>query len=113
MAATAVSLPLGLLDELTVALRVGSVRHQVAGTLPAEDRVGGDAPGRALEVHLALQEVEVERRVVEPPALPPAVGEHLLEDLTRPFHPEEVLLVGRLLVPTARRDLDPVALQVD
>src|SRR2546430_840689 len=53
--------PVGGLDQLLVRLRV-AVAHQVARSLPAEDGVARDAPRRALEVDLALQEVEEERR---------------------------------------------------
>jgi len=66
--AAAVLRPVGGLDELLVGLRV-AVGHQVAGALPAEQRVARDPPGSALVVDLALQEVEEERGVVEAPPL--------------------------------------------
>src|SRR5262245_6444735 len=80
--APAVLRPVGGLDELLVRLRV-AVGHQVARPLPAEHRVARDAPRRAVEVGLALEEVEEQGRVVQPPALAPAVGERLAEQLAR------------------------------
>src|SRR6185437_4026543 len=68
-----VLLPPGGLEQLLEGLGV-AVLQQVAGTLPAEDVVGGGAPGRALVMALAHQELEEERRHVELPA-PFAVGE--------------------------------------
>src|SRR5580658_7777586 len=50
-----VGVPVGGLDEFLVRLHVPVV-HQVAGLLPAEQRVGGDAPRGAPEVGLALEE---------------------------------------------------------
>src|SRR5437773_333239 len=61
--AAAVLRPVGRLDELLVSLRV-PVGHEVAGPLPAEDRVRRNAPGSAREVDLALEKVQEERRVV-------------------------------------------------
>src|SRR6266849_3839037 len=52
-----VGVPVGGLDELLVGLHV-AVGHQVAGLLPAEQRVGGNPPRGAAEVGLALEEVE-------------------------------------------------------
>ena len=66
--------------QLLVGLRV-AVRHQVAGPLPAEQRVRRDGPRGAGEVDLALEEVQEQRRVVEPPALAVAVAERLAEQL--------------------------------
>src|SRR5438045_1216490 len=56
----AVLRPVGGLDQLLVGLRV-AVAHQVAGALPAEQRVARNAPRGALVVDLALEEVEEER----------------------------------------------------
>src|SRR5262245_51752441 len=67
IASAPVLLPLGGLDQLAVAAGV-AVRHQVAGALPAERREARDGPGRAVELGLALQEIQEERRVVEAPA---------------------------------------------
>ena len=78
--AAAVGVPVGGLDQLAVGLRV-PVRHQVTRPLPAEKRIGRDPPCRAAEVRLALEEVEEQRRVVEPPALPVAVRERLAEQV--------------------------------
>src|SRR5436305_19584 len=49
IASPPVEIPVGLLEQLLVARGV-AVRHQVTGALPAEDRITGDAPGRAVEV---------------------------------------------------------------
>src|SRR6188474_3932697 len=87
--AAAVLLPVRRLDELVVGLRV-AIRHQVAGALPAEDRVARDSPGGALEVHLALEEVEEERGVVEAPLLALAIGERLAEQLVCLLDAQEV-----------------------
>src|SRR5204862_1390280 len=95
--AAAVLRPVGRLDQLAVRLRV-AVRHQVAGPLPPEERVARDPPRRALEVDPALEKVEEERRVVEPPPLPAAVGKRRREELAGLPDAGEVLLVGRLLV---------------
>src|SRR6266581_5320860 len=56
--------PVRRVDQLTVRLRV-AVRPQVAGPLPAEERVAWNSPRRALEVDLALEKVEEERRVIQ------------------------------------------------
>src|SRR6202521_788015 len=58
--AAPVLVPVGLLDELAVRLDV-AVAHQIAGALPAEQRVARDRPGRAVEVGLAFEEVEEQR----------------------------------------------------
>src|SRR5580693_8318142 len=56
--------------------RVGvAVVEQVAGLLPALEAVQRNAPRRALEVRLALEEVQVQLRVVEAPLLAAAVRE--------------------------------------
>src|SRR5580704_2116294 len=111
VAATAILLPLGCLEQLVVRGRI-SVRHQVAGTLPAEHRVAGDSPCGATEVHLALEKVEEEWRVIEPPLLALAVGERLAEDRMGALHVEPVVLVRRLLVGVARGDLHAVDLHL-
>src|SRR6266704_4970776 len=90
--AASVGVPVGGLDELLIRLHVPVVQ-QVAGLLPAEQRVGGNAPRGAAEVGLALEEVKEQRRVVQPPLLPPAVRERLAEQLPGLLHAEEVLLV--------------------
>src|SRR5690606_22653759 len=101
--AAAVAVPVGLLDQLPVGRHV-PVAHQVAGTLPAEEGVVRDGPRGAREVDLALEEVQEERGVVEPPAVAVAALEGLLEQLAGLFHAEEVLLVGGLLVGVGGRD---------
>src|SRR5207247_512561 len=111
VAAAPVLLPVGRLDQLAVRLRV-TVRHQVARPLPAEERVARNPPRRALEVDLALEEVEEQRRVVEPPLLPLPVGERGREELARLAHAGEMLLVGRLLVRVRGRELHLVDLEL-
>ncbi len=106
-----VGVPVGRLDELLVRLHVPVV-HQVAGLLPAEQRVGRNAPRGAAEIGLALEEVQEQRRVVQPPLLPPAVAERLAEQFPRFLHAEEMLLVGRLLVGVGGRDLHLVDAEV-
>ena len=66
VAAPAVLGLVGGLDELLVRLGV-TVGQQVARPLPAEDRVGGHAPGGALELDLSFQEVKEKWAVVKPP----------------------------------------------
>src|SRR5262249_34565017 len=69
-----------------------SFLQEVAGPLPAEHVVRGIAPRSALEVLLAHEELQEQRRLVEPPA---ALGtrEDLREELVRALGPEEMLLV--------------------
>src|ERR1700689_5312997 len=74
--AAAVLAPVGRLDQLLVGLRV-AVGHQVAGALPTEQRVTRNSPGGAVEFGLALEEVEEQRTVVEPPLLAAPVGKGL------------------------------------
>src|ERR1700726_2741247 len=100
VASTTVLLPLGRLDQLPIRGRV-AVRHEVAGTLPAEHRVARDSPRGAAEVYLALEEVEEERGVVEPPLLAPSIRERVAEDRMRALDIEPVVLVGRLLIGVA------------
>src|SRR5690606_24300884 len=109
--AAAVLVPVGVLDQLPVRRHV-AVAHQVAGALPAEQGVVGDGPGGAREVDLALEEVEEQRGVVQPPAPAVAARERLLEQLPGLLHAEEVLLVGRLLVGVGGRDHHLVDLEV-
>src|SRR5437879_6069624 len=66
-AAAPVVLPAGGLEQLLEGGRV-ALLEEVAGTLPAEDVVGRIAPRRALEFLLAHEELQEERRLVEPPA---------------------------------------------
>src|SRR6202000_1630236 len=68
--------PLGGLQQLLPGLGVAVV-EQVAGLLPALEAVQRDAPRRALEVGLALEEVQVQLGVVEAPLLAAAVRERL------------------------------------
>src|SRR4030081_1651807 len=58
--ASAEILPVGGLEQFGVSLGV-TVGQQVARTLPAEQRVRRNAPRRAREVPLALEEVKEQR----------------------------------------------------
>src|SRR3984885_16018844 len=109
--AAAEVVPVGGLQEFLPGADVAVV-HQVAGTLPALQRVQRHAPRGALEVGLALKEVQVERGVVEPPLLAAAVGERLAEQLAGLRHAEEAVLVGRLGGGVAGGDLQPVDLEL-
>src|ERR1035441_2389255 len=55
--AATVLAPVGGLDEFLVRLHV-AIGHQVARALPAQQRVRGNPPCGALEIDLALEEVE-------------------------------------------------------
>src|SRR5215510_14064775 len=66
-AALAVVLPARRLEQLLEGRRV-ALLQEVAGPLPAEHVVGRVAPRRALEVLLAQEELQEQRRLVEPPA---------------------------------------------
>src|SRR6266581_7422814 len=101
-AAPAVVLPARGLQQLLEARGIAFL-HQVAGALPAEDVVGGVAPRRALEVPLAHQKLQEQRRLVElPPAL--RVRQERGEEVVGALGAKEMLLVGRLRVAVARRD---------
>src|SRR5499426_1425954 len=80
-----------------------SFLQEVAGPLPAKYVVRRVAPRSALEVLLAHEELQEQRRLVEPPA---ALGirEDLREKLVRSLGPQEMLLVWRLGVAVAGRD---------
>ena len=60
----AVIVPLHLGEQFLVA-GVMAVGHQVARALPAADVAGGNGPGRAGEIALAGQELEINRRAEE------------------------------------------------
>src|SRR5580693_7857691 len=105
--ATAELVPVRGLQEFPPGLRVAVV-EQVAGLLPAFEAVQRDPPRRALEVGLALEEVQVQLRVVEAPLLAAALREGLAEQLTRLRDPQEPVLVGRLAVRVPGRDFQPV-----
>src|SRR5512145_997691 len=97
-----VALPARGLEQLLEARRV-ALLEEVAGPLPAEDVEGWVTPGRALEVLLAHEELEEQRRLVEPPA-PLRLREDRREEVVRAPGAQEVLLIGRLGVAVARRD---------
>src|SRR5882724_4579179 len=86
-ALAAVRSPVRLLHQLAEGPGI-PVLEEIAGPLPAEDVVGGIAPGRALEVALAHQELQEEGRLVEAPA-PLRRAEHPREQLVRPLAPQE------------------------
>src|ERR1035437_2345415 len=91
--ATPVRIPVSGLDQLLVGTGV-PIGHEVAGSLPTEHGVARDAPGRALEVGLALEEVKEEGRVIQPPLLPVLLPEGVRKQLLRLLDTEEVLLIG-------------------
>ena len=97
-----VVVPVRVLDELPEGRGV-AVLEQITRLLPAENVVRGIAPWRALVVHLAHEEVQKERRLVEPPVFLGRVQD-AREHLPRPLSLEKVLLIGRLLVTVPRRD---------
>src|SRR6185437_1674684 len=80
--------------------------------LPSKDRVAGNAPRGAFEVDLALEEIEVQRAVIETPFIAFTAAERLAEYLVRTLDAQEMLLVGCLLVCVGRRDLHHVDLQL-
>src|SRR5579875_1838078 len=102
VASPAVLGPVGRLHQFLVGLGV-TVGQQVARALPAEDGVGRDAPGGALELHLALQEVQEQWAVVEPPVAALAL-EGFGEQLGGLVGGEETDLVGGFFVGVAGGD---------
>src|SRR5579863_8663466 len=96
--------PVGFVEQLLIGAGIALFAHEVARALPAEDRVARNPPRRAFEVDLTLEEIQVQRAVIEPPLAALAVGEDLSEDFAGSLDAEEVLLVGRLLVRVGRRD---------
>ena len=106
----AVVLPLRGVQELLKRGRV-ALLEQIARPLPAKDGVQGIAPGRALEVLLAHQELQEQRRLVELPRLG-LVGQHVAEELSGPLASQKMLLVGRLGVAVARRYHHPLHTQL-
>ncbi len=99
VALVAVVVPVGQLHVFLERLHV-AVLEEVARLLPAEDVVGGAAPRGALEIEIALEELEEEGREVELPALL-RVLEDLLEEVLAVVAVEELVLVRRLLVDVA------------
>jgi hypothetical protein len=99
VALVAVVVPVGELEIFLEGLHV-AVLEEVAGLLPAEDVVGGAAPGGALEVEVALEELEEEGREVELPGFL-GVLEDLLEELLAVVAVQEVVLVRRFFVDVA------------
>ena len=77
-ASVAVLVPFGGFDQFLEGGDVAFLQKK-AGLLPAEDVVGGVAPGRALVIDVALEEFEEVGGEVEFP-VPLAVGENLAEE---------------------------------
>src|SRR3989304_3796227 len=84
----------------------GAILQQIAGPLPPEDVVCGISPGRALVVALPHEEFEEQGRLVEAPPLL-AIPEDGPKELCDAMAPEEVLLIGGLLVAVPRGDHHP------
>src|SRR4030088_1264574 len=105
VAAGAVEVPVGRLDQLLEALRI-ALAEQITGLLPAEDVARRHAPGRAMVALVAGQEVEEEAGMHELPALALAEREDLAEKLLGLAPVEEMRLVGCALVGVAGRDRD-------
>src|SRR5574340_1648646 len=57
IAADAVMLPIGIVDEILERRHVAFVHQQVAGLLPAENVAAGHAPGAALVTLVAAHEI--------------------------------------------------------
>src|ERR1700733_4640322 len=68
--AHAVLVPLGVVDERTVARRIAFVGQEVAGPLPAENVVRRIAPRRALIGLVAGEKVQEQRGMIERPGEP-------------------------------------------
>src|SRR6202035_383218 len=64
--AGAIGVPVGFLHQLLETRRIAFAK-QIAGALPAEDRAGGIAPGRALVGSIAGEKVEKKLRLEEGP----------------------------------------------
>src|SRR5579884_776231 len=110
VASAPVRFPVRRLDQLAIGRHI-PVGEEVAGALPAEHGKAGDSPGRAGEIDLPLEKVEEEGRVIEPPLLAPSAGKGIAKDLPCSIYRQKVLLVGRLLVGVARRNLHRVDLE--
>src|SRR5581483_5188196 len=80
--------------------------EQVARLLPAKDITRRHAPGRALVILVAGEEVEEQPGVQEVPALALAERKHVAEQLLGLLAIQEVLLIGRALISVAGRDRD-------
>src|SRR5437764_13985715 len=110
-----VALPVGLVHQGAEARGVSLVGEQVARPLPAEDVVGGIAPGRALIGLVAGQEIEEQPRMIERPALAAsscaASPEDLAEQPLARATPEEHVLAGRMGVAVAWGNRDALDLE--
>src|SRR5271169_3445594 len=96
---SAVTVPIGFANQFRE--RVGiAVLQQVAGLLPAENIVGGHAPGRAFVIALAHEKFHEQRAEVETPFFA-AIAQNLAEQLARFFSAEEMFLVGSFVVGVA------------
>ena len=103
-AGNAVFFPLGGLEQLLECVGI-AVLEQVAGTLPAEDVVGGRTPGGAFILAVAHQEFEEQGRHIELPRLL-AIREDRAEHAADAGAAEEAVLVRRFLVAVAGRKHD-------
>src|SRR6266852_8267370 len=95
----AVILPLGGIEQLLERIHI-PVLQQVAGLLPAEDVIGRHAPRSASIGSLAHQKLKEQLRLIELPASF-AIGQNCAEQPPRASPPEEVLLIGCLVVRIA------------
>ena len=89
-----------------------TLAQEIAGALPAEDIAGRVAPGRAVILLIAGEEIEIERRVAELPALAVAEPEDRAEQFFGLFPVQEVFLIGRPFIGIARRDGDAFDVQI-
>ncbi len=96
--------PLGFFEELFVCVGV-ALLQQVARALPTEDVVGGHAPGNAIVVAIAHEELEEQGRHIELPGFL-AVGENGAEEAAHAGAAHELGLIGSLLVAVSRREND-------
>src|SRR5713226_6257627 len=95
----AVILPLSGVEQLLERVHV-TVLQQIAGLLPPEDVISWHAPWSASISSLAHQKLEEQLRLVELPTRF-AIRQNCPEQAPRASPPEEVFLVGRLVVGIA------------
>src|SRR5262249_2340149 len=98
-----VAVPIGGLHQLLEGPGV-AFTEQIAGLLPAENIARGHAPGRALVVLVAREEVEEQALVQEIPAIAVAELEHIGEETLGLLAVQEVLLIRGALVGVTGRD---------
>src|ERR1051326_4157524 len=106
--AGSVGIPVRLLQELAKGFRI-TLAEQVARTLPAEHGPGRIAPGRAMVLLVAGQEVEKQSGLAERPSFAAAAAtEDVAEQLFGLLAVQEMFLIRRPLVGVARRNGDGV-----